>query len=463
MFEMCCQTSVLLEAQQNRWVSRTQAHVNQLRSSVKQGHFPRIVLSYPDATEFLAGLMAACITECPVFLGNPNWSLREWQQVIDLVQPHYVWGILPSALEINLPGAPDIRAKGWIMIPTGGSSGQIKFAIHTWNTLTHSVEGFQHFFGVTSVHSCCVLPLYHVSGLMQFMRSLLTNGQLRVFPFADLLSGQSSQPEAARFLASGSQEPQNCFLSLVPTQLQRLLQHPQRLPWLQRFPTILLGGAPAWPTLLAQARQHHLNLAPTYGMTETASQIATLKPQNFLQGHTNTGSILPHAQVTILNPTGQTLPQPQVGPVTIQATSLYQGYYPHHTLLSELSTDDMGYLDPQGYLHIVGRTSRKILSGGENIFPEAIEAALQATGLVQDVYVLGLPDAEWGEVVAALYVPLSSATMPEQLQCALKHQLSRYQHPKRWIPVQAIPRNPQGKVDHAQVRLMGLNALSVNR
>jgi O-succinylbenzoic acid--CoA ligase len=148
-----------------------------------------------------------------------------------------------------------------------------------------------------------------------------------------------------------------------------------------------------------------------------------------------------------------------VGQVSLKSAALCLGYYPTLRTTPDLCTDDQGYLDHQGYLHLLGRSSRKIISGGENIFPEAVEAALYSTGLVQDVYVLGFPDPEWGEVVVALYVPSGPHATPEQLRARLQNRLSRYQHPKHWIPVKVLPRNSQQKIDAAQARIMGWTAL----
>jgi o-succinylbenzoate---CoA ligase len=444
----------LLGAAQARWIQQTRHYCDRLSPFTLHNQFPRILLSQADAIDFLAGFMAASMMECPVFVGNPNWSIQEWQRVLDWVQPHQVWGMLPIAVQPQDPKFADAQEKGWIMIPTGGSSGQVKFAIHTWATLTASVQGFQTFFEVASVHSCCVLPLYHVSGLMQFLRSLLTHGRLYIIPFSHLLSGQSEHGEHAAFLSEQSNTPQDFFLSLVPTQLQRLLQQPDRMAWLQQFPTLLLGGAPPWPSLLDLAKQHRLNLAPTYGMTETASQVVTLKPQDFLQGRLDAGGVLPHAHVDICDSGGQPLAAPQIGNIVISAESLFQGYYPHASSNATFITDDLGYFDGQNRLHLSGRSSRKILSGGENIFPEEVEAALYGTGLIEDVYVTGLPDAQWGEAVAALYVPCHAQVGRQQLKAALESQLSRYKHPKCWLRVNEIPRNAQGKIDQTRLQSM---------
>jgi o-succinylbenzoate---CoA ligase len=447
----------LLGADQASWIEQTRGYCDRLSSFTTQNQYPRILLCQTDPIEFLAGFMAACITECPVFLGNPNWSTQDWQRVLNLVQPHQVWGMLPIAVQPQNPEFADAQEKGWIMIPTGGSSGQIKFAIHTWATLTSSVQGFESFFEVDSVNSCCVLPLHHVSGLMQFLRSLLTHGRLHIIPFAKILSGESSSTEQATFLQADRKTPQDFFLSLVPTQLQRILQQPHRLSWLRHFYTILLGGAPAWPTLLAQAQQQQLNLALTYGMTETASQVVTLKPEAFLRGRCDVGCVLPHAQVEVCNAAGQTLAADETGNLVIKAKSLFRGYYPHSVSERILNTDDLGYFDGQNHLHIVGRSSRKIISGGENIFPEEVEAALYTTGLVKDVYVMGVPDDQWGEAVAVLYVPQHSGVTTQQIKNALDPTLSHYKHPKRWLVADEIPRNAQGKVDLFRLRQMGLS------
>jgi o-succinylbenzoate---CoA ligase len=258
--------------------------------------------------------------------------------------------------------------------------------------------------------------------------------------------------------AESNETPQNFFLSLVPTQLQRLLQQSDRIPWLQQFHTILLGGAPAWPTLLKEAKQHQLNLAPTYGMTETASQVVTLKPQAFLQGRLDAGGVLPHAQIEILGTTGEPVAIGQIGNIALKAKSLFLGYYPNHCPEVRFLTDDRGYFDEQHHLYLTGRSSRKIISGGENIYPEEVETALHDSGHIKDVYVIGLPDDHWGEIVVAFYVSQHLGITPQMLKDALEDGLSRYKHPKRWLSVEEIPRNAQGKVD--RLRLLHLLAIT---
>ena len=427
----------------------------ELTQLLQHGTAPKILLAERDPVRFLAGFIAACAAGCPVFLCNPSWVRQEWQQIVELVQPDLILGYGDWGLAVRdyYPSPqPPILNPEWIMIPTGGSSGKIRFAIHTWETLMASVEGFEQYFQMNQVNSFCVLPLYHVSGLMQFLRSFTTGGRLVILPFKELEAGDRCDIDPGEF-----------FISLVPTQLQRLLQNPAQACLLSGFQTVLLGGAPAWTELLEQARRRGIRLAPTYGMTETASQIVTLKPEDFLNGYSSCGQVLPHAKVTISSPTGELLGANQTGTITIQAESLALGYYPEVFInTNKLQLDDLGFFDDRGYLNILGRSSNKIISGGENVYPDEVEAAIRATHMVNDVCVIGLPDPHWGQVVTAVYVPSHSAVATAALQAALKDKLSTFKRPKYWIPVESLPRNSQGKLNREQLQQIATASLQIS-
>lgn len=411
---------------------------------------------------FLANFLAAKLTGCTIFLGNPHWKQLEWQSVFQFVQPALILGEnlpnLPApspekpCSELNRRKPDHLLPPGAILIPTGGTSGQIRFAIHTWETLMASVQGFQTYFASPIIHSYCVLPLFHVSGLMQFLRSFVTEGTLIIQSFKQL--------ETASYYPIN---PQDFFISLVPTQLQRLLKVPAKTQWLSEFKTVLLGGAPGWEGLFNQARSANIPLAPTYGMTETASQIATLKPSEFLAGNNSTGQILPHAQVTISGKdknkkesNQQILGINEIGYITIIAKSMALGYYPDLgvKLLSVggWQTDDLGFMDEQGYLRVIGRGSDKIITGGENVYPAEIEAVIKSTGLVEDVAIVGTPDPEWGETITAIYVPLNSQITLTQIQSAIQDKISKFKQPKHWRLVPKIPRNAQGKLNWKRMK-----------
>lgn len=442
--------SWLLGLSQESWIAQTEQYLQEISTYTAEDIYPRIVLAHREPEAFLAGFMAAAIAECPMFLGSANWSPQEWQQVAELTHPHLFWGDSPVPLTLSSLDTAQEREKGWILIPTGGTSGSFKFAIHNWETLTNAVYGFcLHFFGdVAPVNSCCCLPLHHVSGLMQFMRSLLTGGEFVFLTSDEVLIGRSPQPERNHLLNPQLTSASNFFLSLVPTQLWRLLQNPTRIPWLQQFFAILVGGGPTTPEVIQQARDHHLNLAPTYGMTEMAAQVATLLPKEFHQGNQSVGHPLPHAEISIFSEQNMPLPLEQTGEITILSSASFNGYYPEpNEILWYFHTGDMGYFDASGFLHVLGRSDRRIITGGEKVFLEEVEAAIRVTGLVVDVYVVGRPDAEWGQAIAAYYVPTDATVTEATLKAAIANQLSSYKQPKRWQSVSQIPRNAQGKVN----------------
>ena len=232
---------------------------------------PFISIETADPLEFIAMLMAGCKLNLPIFLGNPGWGSFEREQVSKL-----------TALDLT-------QHRQLMMIPTGGSSGVIKFATHSWETLGAAVWGFQEFYEVENINTVCTLPLYHVSGLMQLCRSLLTGGKLVIIDFHTLCDDPVFVTEQLELEAY--------FISLVPTQLAKLLAIDSE--WLARFGTILLGGAPPSIELLDRARCARLPIALTYGMTETGSQVTSLKLAEFLAGNRSCGKALPHVRIEI--------------------------------------------------------------------------------------------------------------------------------------------------------------------
>lgn len=416
---------------------------------------PHVILVESDPIKFITYFFAGIISEVNLFLCDPNWQSQEWEQVFKLVKPDLIWG--DGGAEGALGALGDggdwgVREDGVdgveesiIGIPTGGSSGKIRFAVHTLSNLTASVLGFAQYFQIQKINSCCTLPLYHISGLMQLWRSFLTQGKLAIFPYKSLKQGKT--PDIA---------PEKFFLSLVPTQLQFLLDSNPH--WLAKFHAVLLGGAPAWRSLLDQARGYKIKLCPTYGMTETASGIVYLQSQDFLDQNNSSGKLLPHAQVEIINNQGKSLNFGQIGTIKIQADSLYFGYYPEFKTVKSFITDDLGYFDRQGFLSIVGRTSQKIITGGKNVFPAEVETAIFATGLVKDICVIGLNDEQWGQVVTAVFVPSKNCDL-NLLKQKLYSQLSKYKQPKNWLAVESLPRCDRGKINRLKIAQLALQKL----
>lgn len=316
---------------------------------------------------------------------------------------------------------------GWLAIATGGSSGAPRWVRHDEVTLAAAVRGFSAHFGISRVRALDVLPPYHVSGFMARVRCAATGGEHRPVAWKELESGLRPDLPAGEWV-----------VSLVPTQLQRLLKDAAAVDWLRRFRAVLVGGAAMWPELEESAWASRLPLSPSYGMTETAAMVTALLPEEFLAGRRSSGRALPHARVTVT----------AAGVVAIKAESLFRGYWPHERQGDEFTTEDFGQLDAKGYLQVLGRRDAVINSGGKKIHPLPVEAALRASGEFGDVAVVGWPDPEWGEAVVAFY---PRTQRPPDLAKAVAG-LAAHERPKRFVPLEDWPRNAQGKINRALLR-----------
>ncbi len=376
------------------------------------------IIAETDAAGFMAALTAATAQGGVVLLANDSWGEHERQQLAVLREQEQ---ITPATA----------TGKGWLCIPTGGTGGGLKFARHDEETLAAAVRGFVRHFNLSRVNAMGVLPLFHVSGLMAWLRCALTGGEYHPLDWKAIEAGQLP------FLAEKSE---GWMISLVPTQLERLLRSDAAVAWLQGFRLILLGGGPSWPGLLEKAAAARLPLAPGYGMTETAAMVTALRPEEFLAGGRSSGTPLPHATVKI--DAGET--------IVLGGDSLFRGYHPQWRDRWDFVTEDRGRLDADGHLHVAGRRDAIIITGGEKVEPAEIEAVLRGTGQFPDLVVLGLPDARWGQLLVVVY-PGSAHPDFHPVIKALSH-LADYKRPKSYIPlVGPWPANSQGKVDRAEL------------
>ena len=135
----------------------------------------------------------------------------------------------------------------------------------------------------------------------------------------------------------------------------------------------------------------------------------------------------------------------------MKSASLFGGYWPHAKQIQVLRTEDIGMLDENGNLTVIGRADAVINSAGEKIHPAEVESAIRATGMLNDVLVAGAPDHEWGEVVAAMH-PANAKFDKAALENALRAVLGPIKIPRLWVPVDDWPVNEAGKVNRALLR-----------
>jgi len=235
----------------------------------------------------------------------------------------------------------------------------------------------------------------------------------------------------------------------VPTQLQRLLASPASVAQLRQFRAVFLGGGPLWPGLADAAAAAQVPVSICYGMTETAAMIAAQRPEAFLAGDRSCGPVMPHARVEIVSETSDAiLSAGETGLVRISGESVFHGYWPAANNNQSFLTADLGRLDAEGRLHIIGRHDVVIITGGEKVMPLEVEDTLQKSGEFDDVAVLGLPDAMWGQVVVACYPPRAGKLDTQKIEAALQ-ALAPYKRPKHFFSVSPWPRNVQGKIQRA--------------
>jgi O-succinylbenzoic acid--CoA ligase len=341
-----------------------------------------------------------------------------------------------EALTAEADGLAATAGDGWLCVPTGGTSGSVRFARHDERTVTAAVEGFCAHFGIDRVNAVGVLPAHHVSGLMARVRCAATGGAHVAWDWKRLEGG--AWPELARGRG-------DWVISLVPTQLQRLLVSVAAVAWLRGFRVIFIGGGPVWPELTDAAARAGLPVSLSYGMTETAAMVAALRPEEFLAGGRSSGAVMPHARIALAAD----------GLVSIEGGSVFRGYFPETRAVRRFETEDIGRFDERGRLHLLGRRDATIITGGKKVWPAEVEAALRASGEFADVAIVGVPDAEWGEAVVACY-PAKPAAPDFGRVAADLESLAAFKRPKRYVAIADWPRNAQGKVNRVALRTAAL-------
>jgi O-succinylbenzoic acid--CoA ligase len=219
--------------------------------------------------------------------------------------------------------------------------------------------------------------------------------------------------------------------SMVPTMLARVLEVDAG-PY-ESLRAVLLGGGPIPDGLLEKGLTAGLPLLPTYGLTETAGQVATLRPGD------------PPARRAFPLPGVELRIEPD-GHIAVRGPMVSPGYVgePDREEDGWLVTGDLGSLDLDGALHVIGRSDIVIVSGGENIDPGRVEDELESLPGVTGALVVGLPSDEWGMEAACLYV---GEIAENEVEALLKERLPGFMVPKRWLRVPELPVTSMGKPD----------------
>jgi O-succinylbenzoic acid--CoA ligase len=386
--------------------------------------------SSPDGAARMGAALAQALTGGPPVLP------------LDPVAPAAVL----SGAYLELPVEPDVA----LMVPTSGSTGIPKVVELTGAALRASGTSTHRHLGGPG-RWLLALPLTHVAGIQVLLRSALAGFEpvaldLRHgFRAVDLIEGR------ARMDRLGASRR---YISLVPTQLHRVLDDEGATEALASFDALLLGGAAAPAPLLERARAAGITIVTTYGMSETAG------------GCIYDGRPLPGVQWDLagdgrIRLGGATLARGYRGPAELTSAAFAEGWF---------TTSDLGAAGPGGTLRVLGRADDVAVTGGEKVVLGEVETSLSAHPAVREAAVVAVPDPEWGERIVAWVIPAAhipsgvvtaapglaagadSADLDVQLRAHVRDALGRAAVPRHIRYVQELPRLPLGKVDRSAIR-----------
>ncbi|MFD9669702.1 class I adenylate-forming enzyme family protein [Rhodococcus sp. NPDC059968] len=351
--------------------------------------------------------------------------------------------------------APPVQPSGdelALIVYTSGSTGRPKGVMLTHANLDFmSKSTVSHFQLTAQDHCLLILPLFHVNAIcVSFLTAMQTGGQLSIM-------GRFSPTQFFDVVS----QVKPTFFSAVPTIYARLISHaaPDDSDTSSlRF--AVCGAAPISKELLDRAEKRFgLIITEGYGLTEGTCASAG-NPVEGVRKPGTVGPSMPGQQIAIMNASGEFVQTGEVGEVVIRGANVMRGYLgrPDETgrtiVDSWLHTGDVGWLDEDGYLTLVDRIKDMIIRGGENIYPKEIENALAAHDGVLEAAVIGAPDDVYGEVPVAYVVTYpDNAVTDYQLTEHLRGMLTKVKLPVAIYIVNALPRNPVGKIDKPGLRI----------
>ncbi|MCO5162712.1 MAG: malonyl-CoA synthase [Mesorhizobium sp.] len=350
-------------------------------------------------------------------------------------------GFEESALDDGDPAA---------ILYTSGTTGRSKGAVLTRGNIASNAESLAELWHFSAADVLLhALPIFHTHGLFVAINTTLVAGSALLFlPRFDL-----------EVILDGLER--STVLMGVPTFYTRLLGSAkftrERVAHMRLF---VSGSAP----LSAETHREFFDrtghaILERYGMTET-----NMNTSNPYEGERRPGTVgfpLPGVDLRIADPTtGAPLPQGEIGSIEVKGANVFRGYWnnPEKTKAEfrddgYFITGDMGFVDAEGYVSIVGRSKDLVISGGYNVYPAEVEAAIDALPGVAESAIIGLPHPDLGEGVTAVVVARPSAVLDERTIVAeLSRSLARYKVPRHVILTENLPRNAMGKVQKAALR-----------
>ena len=328
-----------------------------------------------------------------------------------------------------------------VIIFTSGSTNKSKGIILSFNSLYQSAINSNQLLRYTRSDSwLATLPFYHVGGLSIITRSLL-------FGIPLILPDSLSVGEIKYSLS----EWHPTFISLVAAQLKKFVD--EGVSPNAELKNCLLGGGFSDMELILKAYDLEWPINIVYGSTETASFVTALLKEEIIIKSNSVGRAIPTNRIEITDDDGNKLKPFEIGEITVQSNALMTGYLDGNQMNQVITngyyhTGDIGYVDEEGYLFIVGRKNYLISTGGENVNPTEVEKALLDHPKISEAAVFPLKDEEWGEIVAASVVSnqKSEKLSFEDIIDFLQKKISSYKIPKKIFFEDDIPKSELGKI-----------------
>ncbi|HVU03800.1 MAG TPA: AMP-binding protein [Polyangiaceae bacterium] len=406
------------------------------------------------------GVMAACSPRLVVTTPEGRKKLAEGNAAMPL--PDFPWIVVTGAefesLLASGAGKAPPRADVGPETParlryTSGTTGTAKAAVLPHRVYHASLDALLELLAPTSPadRALHVAPLTHGSGALvhPVLHAGGTNVLLRHFDVEGVLSAVEQHRITTFFT--------------VPTILSRLVSSAD---WsrhdLSSLRALVYGGAPMPAAQLdAAVRKIGRALVQIYGMTEAPWPIASLRQADHVSGSPRLRSVgrpTPNVEVRVVNDRGEPLGPDEVGELVLRGPNVMSGYLDDdegtRAVFREgwLHTGDVGRIDPDGYVFIVGRRKDVVISGGFNVYAAEVESALSTDPRVLEAAVVGLPHDDWGELVAAVVVPRPGAVLrAEDVDAVARRLLSGYKCPRRIEIAADLPKNASGKIQKSEL------------